>query len=282
MAHTYLSKDNINTMAASSDKTENNKSISQNRFLLLDAFRGFTMISMVLYHTCFDYFVAFGRDTGFLGSLPAFFWQQSICISFILLSGMVWPLGKKHAIRRGIILILLGCAVTIVTVLFVPSQSIYYGILTFMGIATLFMIPIDRAYDLNQKSGKNNPVLTELIHIIIVLILFMLFKHLPNGYIGTRNHIFVRFPSSIYTLPALVPLGLPTSDFRSADYFPIIPWIFMYILGYHLGKILLDNETFKKLNTTGIPFLSWFGRKSLLVYIIHQPVCFGIVWLICR
>jgi uncharacterized membrane protein len=56
----------------------------------------------------------------------------------------------------------------------------------------------------------------------------------------------------------------------------------MYILGYHLGKILLDNEAFKKPGTTWIPFLSWFGRKSLLVYIIHQPVCFGIVWLICR
>lgn len=259
-----------------------NGSTPGSRYHLLDAFRGFTMISMVLYHTCFDYFVAFGKNTGFLSSLPAFFWQQSICISFILLSGMVWPFGKKHALKRGLILILLGFAVTLVTVMFIPSESIYYGILTFMGIATLFMIPIDRAFAIKQKAGKNNPVLTELIHIIIALILFVLFKHLPNGYIGTKNHIFIRFPSYIYTVPALTVLGLPVSDFRSADYFPLIPWIFMYILGYHLGKILLNNESFQKIGTKRIPFLSRLGRKSLLVYIIHQPICFGITWLICR
>ncbi len=267
-------------MNTSTGKTENR--ISQSRFLLLDAFRGFTMISMVLYHACFDYFVAFGKDPGLLNSLPAFFWQQSICISFIILSGMVWPLGKQHAVKRGLILILIGFIITLVTVAFTPGMAIHYGILTFIGIATLFMIPIDRALSLNQKSGKNNPVLTELIHIIIVFIIFVLTKHLPNGYIGTRSHVLVRLPQSLYTVPALAPLGFPTPDFRSGDYFPVIPWLFLYFLGYHLGKLLFDNESFKKLGSTGIPFLSWLGTKSLLVYIIHQPVCYGIVWLICR
>ena len=260
----------------------NTTTSSAGRFCLLDAFRGFTMISMVLYHTCYDYFVAFGRNTGFHKSTASFFWQQSICISFILLSGMVWPLGKKHAIKRGLILILLGFAITLVTVLFIPSESIYYGILTFMGIATLFMVPLDKAFSLNQKSGKNNPVLTELIHLIFAFILFVLTKRMPNGYIGTRSHILIRLPQALYTVPALAPLGLPTPDFRSADYFPVIPWIFMYILGYHLGKIVLNNDTFRRIASDRIPFLSWLGRKSLLVYIIHQPVCFGLVWLICR
>ena len=260
----------------------NNTTSSAGRLFLLDAFRGFTMISMVLYHTCYDYFVAFGKNTDFLKSTASFFWQQSICISFILLSGFVWPFGKKHTIKRGLILILLGFIITLVTVTVLPSESIYYGILTFMGIATLFMIPLDKAFSLNQKSGKNNPVLTELIHIMIAFILFVLTKHMPNGYIGTRSHVLIRLPQTLYTLPALAPLGFPTPDFRSSDYFPVIPWIFMYILGYHLGKILLDKDTFRKNASAKIPFLSWLGRKSLLVYIIHQPVCYGLVWLICR
>ena len=258
------------------------KKTDTDRNHLIDALRGFTMISMVLYHTCFDYFVAFGRNTGFLSSLAVFFWQQSICISFIILSGMVWPLGRRHALKRGLVLIGLGFAITLATVFFIPSESIYYGILTFIGIATLFMIPLDRAFSSKQKSGKNNPVLTELIHMIIALILFALTKRLPNGYIGTRNHVLIKIPGSIYTMPALTPLGLPTPDFRSADYFPLIPWIFMYILGYHLGKILLNNKAFKELGNRRIPLLSWLGTKSLPVYIIHQPICFGLVWLICR
>ncbi len=259
-----------------------NRTSSGSRYNLIDAYRGLTMISMILYHSCYDWFSAFSRDPYWVRSTGAFLWQQSICISFILISGMVWPLGRKHALRRGLILIALGTAITFATVIFMPSESIYYGILTFMGIATLFMIPLDRLFASNQKSGKNKSVLTEFIHMIICLILFALTKHLPNGYIGTWSHVLVRLPRELYRFGALTPLGLPTPDFASADYFPLLPWIFMYILGYRLGNILFDNNTFKQIGTKKIPFLSWFGTKSLPVYIIHQPVCFGLIWLILR
>ncbi|MCR4807088.1 MAG: DUF1624 domain-containing protein [Lachnospiraceae bacterium] len=248
---------------------------------LIDAFRGLTMISMVLYHTCYDYFAAFGNDPSWTGKRGVFLWQQSICISFILVSGLVWKAGRKHALRRGLILIGLGTAITLITVALMPGQAIYYGILTFMGMACLFMIPLDRLM-VNSKFGKNKPVLTELIHILICLILFALTKHLPNGYIGTRYHRLITLPDVLYSNAALAPLGLPSPSFRSADYFPLIPWFFMFIIGYRLGNILLENEGFNKAGRIRIPFLSWLGTKSLLVYIIHQPICYALVWLICR
>ncbi|MBR6486568.1 MAG: DUF1624 domain-containing protein [Lachnospiraceae bacterium] len=243
------------------------------------------MISMVLYHACYDYFCAFGKDPLWVGTRSAFIWQQSICISFILVSGMVWKFGKKDAIKRGLILILLGFAITLVTIFIMPGEAIYYGILTFIGIATLFTILYDKAATLkpvNPKFGRNKSVPTELLHCIICLILFALTKHLPHGYIGTKYNTFITLPDGLYKFPALIPLGLPTPDFRSSDYFPVIPWIFMYFLGYRLGNILFKNETFIRIGEKRIPFLSWFGRKSLLVYIIHQPICFLLVWLICR
>ena len=260
---------------------------------LIDAYRGLTMISMILYHSCYDYFVALKHSYDFITTRGAYLWQQSICISFILVSGMVWQAGKKHALKRGLILIALGCGITLVTVLFMPSESIYYGILTFMGIATLFMIVYDKAAGCfrtadvsgnNEKTGSNKcrRLPAGLVHIIICLILFALTKHLPNGYIGTRFHPLMKFPESLYRYPHLAVLGLPSAGFSSADYFPVIPWIFMYIIGYHLGNLLFDNETFKRLGSHRIPFLSWLGTKSLPVYIIHQPVCYGIIWLICR
>ena len=267
------------------------------------------MISMILYHSCYDYFIVFGRNYNFLKSGTAYLWQQSICISFILVSGMVWTLGKKHALKRGIILILLGTAITFVTAVFMPSEAIYYGILTFMGIATLFTIVYDRALYLThssrtggsdssqskdptsaesgnecKKNGRNSSekLPAGLIHIIICLILFALTKHLPQGYVGSRYHMLCRYPEALYRYPSLAVFGLPSPDFFSADYFPVIPWIFMYIVGYHLGRLLLDNEAFGRLGENKIPFLSWLGTKSLLVYIIHQPVCYTIIWLICR
>jgi uncharacterized membrane protein len=256
---------------------ENEKTGS--RYHLLDAYRGITIISMVLYHSCFDYFYAFGKDPSWISKRSSFLWQQSICCSFIMLSGMVWPLGRRNALKRGLILIGLGTLITLVTAVFIPEETINYGILTFMGIATLFMIPLDRLR--NSKFGKNKSVLTELPIIIICLVLFILLKYLPNGYIGTRYHILYRFPDSLYNYPALIPFGLPTPDFRSGDYFPVIPWIFLYIIGCELGRILFNNETFKKAASKKIPVLSYLGTKSLLIYMIHQPVCYGIIWLIC-
>ncbi len=315
---------------------------------IIDAYRGFTMVSMILYHSCYDYFIVFGRNYDFLRSKSAFLWQQSICISFILVSGLVWPLGKKHVLKRGLVLLLLGSAITFVTSVFMPNEAIYYGILTFMGIATLLMLPYDmvqrrslpgtkvqqenlsgsaaqyrnipitevqstgipnmafqntdnkktdgRTEDThtpdNPKFGKNISVPTESlirpfkskdkIFIIVYLILFVLTKHVPNGYIGTRYHALMFLPEAIYRFPVLTPLGLPTASFTSGDYFPVIPWIFLYMTGYHLSGFLLSNPVIKKAGSKKIPVLSWFGTKSLLVYIIHQPVCYGIIWLFCH
>ena len=275
-----------------------NKNVHMERNHFLDAYRGITMISMVLYHASYDYFIIFKQNYDWLTSHITFLWQQSICISFIILSGMVWPFGKKHALKRGLILIALGTAITFVTLIFMPGETIHYGILTFMGIATLFMIVYDRllhecAYKHDsEKIGRNGYVPAEsqspasvkpdIIMIVVYLILFALTKHFPNGYIGTRFHVLLRLPENIYRYDALAPFGFPPSGFRSADYFPLIPWIFMYIFGYHLGRILLSSTAFIKLGTHRYPFLSWLGTKSLLVYIIHQPICYGIVWFICR
>ena len=279
--------------------------INHSRNYIIDAYRGITIISMVLYHACFDYFISFGRNTDWLKSQATFLWQQSICISFIIVSGMVWPLGKKRAIKRSIILLIMGFIITIVTMIITPETAIHYGILTFIGLATLFMIPIDRMInqntsssnsllksDDNTKIGKNIPVPAEsfvdsnssniknAVGIIICLILFMITKHFPNGYIGTRRHAFINLPMSMYKYVALIPFGFPTPDFVSGDYFPLIPWIFMYILGYFLGRVLFTNDRFNRIGEIRIPILSFLGTKSLLIYALHQPVCYGIMWLL--
>ena len=265
--------------------------MNKKRNYLLDAIRGFTMISMVLYHTSFDYFIVFSRNPDFLKYQWSFLWQQSICISFILLSGIVWPLGKKHAIKRGIILNLFGIIITFVTLIFMPEEFIFFGILNFIGCATLFMLPIDRL--VNTIIGRNNIASTDhsdaaskhtadIICTIICLILFAITKRIPNGYIGTRNHIITMLPDSLYQSEALIPFGLPTKNFFSSDYFPLIPWLFMYMAGYNIGRIILNNNRFNELGSRRIPFLSWLGTKSLIVYLIHQPIAYAIVWLICR
>lgn len=58
----------------------------------LDTLRGLTLVSMIAYHACWDLVWIAGMDWDWYRGQGAFFWQQSICWTFILLSGYCWSL----------------------------------------------------------------------------------------------------------------------------------------------------------------------------------------------
>ena len=85
------------------------------REYLIDALRGAAVLSMVLFHFCYDVFMILGRDPGWYERGAVTLWQQSICWSFILISGYVWRWGKRRALRRGLLLNACGAVVSLVT-----------------------------------------------------------------------------------------------------------------------------------------------------------------------
>lgn len=70
------------------------------RYALLDELRGLDLVSMMLYHGCWDLVNLFGIQADWYYGLPGHLWQQSICWVFILLSGFCAQLGH-HTLRRG-------------------------------------------------------------------------------------------------------------------------------------------------------------------------------------
>ena len=68
----------------------------------LDTIRGITLLSMMLYHTCWDLVFLFGKKIPGYSGLGGYVWQQSICWTFILLAGFCWSLGSHH-LKRGLI-----------------------------------------------------------------------------------------------------------------------------------------------------------------------------------
>ena len=66
-----------------------------------DTLRGLTLVSMMFYHACWDLAYIFGMDWGWYASFGSYLWQQSICWTFILLSGFCWSLGR-HRLKRGL------------------------------------------------------------------------------------------------------------------------------------------------------------------------------------
>ena len=96
------------------------------RLSLLDTLRGITLMSMILYHAAWDAVYLLGIQWEWYHGTGAFIWQQSICWTFILLSGFCLPLGR-HPMRRGVEVFGAGLLVTAVTVLVIPENRVVFG-----------------------------------------------------------------------------------------------------------------------------------------------------------
>ena len=88
-----------------------------------------------------------------------------------------------------------------------------------------------------------------------------------------------KLPAGLYRWNALAFLGLPGPTFTSSDYFPLAPWFFLFLAGWffcRLARPRLDGF----LPRLACPPLEWVGRHSLGLYLIHQPVCMAVCWLL--
>ncbi|HAG69968.1 MAG TPA: hypothetical protein DCL38_08340 [Lachnospiraceae bacterium] len=240
------------------------------RLYLLDAYRGVVILSMIAYHFCFDWFVIFHGSSGWPGLKPVFIWEQSICWSFNLLSGFVWNYGRKNCVKRGVIVSLCGFLVTFVTFLVMPNAPVIYGVLTFLGFAMIIMLPLSRLLDRVPAS----------LLAPCSFALFLLTFSVPRGGLGIYTRILIPLPPALYRLRLLTPLGFPHPGFVSSDYFPVIPWILLYVTGYSLNRLLSGNTAFISIASVKVPVLTALGRHSLLIYMLHQPLCYLICMLL--
>lgn len=238
------------------------------RYYLIDVLRGLALVNMVLYHFSYDVFVIYGQNPRWLYFPAVFVWQQGICWSFILISGFSWRLGKKGNLRRGLYLNGIGLLITAVTGLAIPDETIFFGILNFIGCAVLLTI-------LFSKAGEKIP---PLLGTGICLIFFAATYPIQRGYLQLGGEV-LKLPERLYSGPLAI-LGFPGPDFYSSDYFPILPWIFLYWTGWFLYPVLMKNRGVRKILSFRIPLLSDIGRKTIWVYILHQPILMGIciVW----
>ena len=267
------------------------------RLALLDSLRGLTLISMILFHACWDAVYLLGANWPWYGSRAAYIWQQSICWTFILLSGFCIPFSSK-LLRRGLEVFGAGALVMAVTCIMLPEDRVVFGVLTLIGSCMLLMVPLRKVLDRDFRGEtsaesttvrKASGVNCDAILFIVFAILFILFKDVNYGEIGTGMlhriipaipKLTIRIPEALYANLATAYLGFPPADFYSTDYFSLLPWSFLYLCGYELHWILkaagvLDAPILKK----EIRPLAFMGRNSLVIYLLHQPVLYLFVLL---
>lgn len=233
------------------------------RYDLLDAIRGITLISMILYHAIWDLVYLFGVNCSWYDSSAAYLWQQSICWTFILLSGFCWPLGRKH-LKRGIMILGAGTIITIVTVFVMPEERVVFGVLTLIGSSMILMSVLKKILK------RINPFVGEIISIG----LFLIFRNINNGYLGFELWNIVRLPDFLYCNMVTAFLGFPEAEFYSTDYFSFFPWFFLFLTGYFLYHCCEERKLLGLLERNSLEKVKKIGKHSLEIYILHQPILY--------
>lgn len=232
----------------------------------MDLIRGWTLLSMVCYHLVWDLVYLFGFEWKWYLSKTGFLWQQSICWTFIFLSGFCLPLGKSGN-RRGWTVFACGVLVSGITILAMPENRVVFGVLTLIGSCMLLLRSSEH---LLERIPPN-------IGFVAGWMMFFLTKNISEGYLGFGEKILLVLPKSWYRNLMTAYLGLPNRGFYSTDYFPLFPWIFLFAAGYFFCLLLRRRGIRWELRAVRLPFVEWMGRHSLIIYLLHQPILYGIL-----
>lgn len=236
------------------------------RLHFLDALRGFTLINMIAFHGLWNLVYLFGVRADWYTGTPGYLWQQWICWTFILLSGFCWSFSRNH-LKRGALVFGGGLAVTAVTCTVMPESRIFFGVLTCIGSCMILMIPL-------EKLLKKIPAAPGLA---VSFLLFLLLRNVNDRTLGFESLVICPLPESLYRNLLTAYLGFPQPGFFSTDYFSLIPWFFLFATGYFLFRVLEERKLNEKLFSKGqFPLLNWLGRHSLMVYLLHQPILYGL------
>lgn len=239
------------------------------RYALPDTFRGLVLLSMLTYHTVWDMVNIFGQKWSWYESRWAFYWQQSICCSFILLSGFCWSFGRRKW-KRGIVVFVAGLIISLVTIIVMPENRVLFGVLTMLGSSMLFMIPLEKVLK------RVNPY----VGLVGSLLVFLYMKNIDCGTLGWKEFGYVKLPKEWYANLFSTYWGLPADDFYSSDYFGIFPWLFLFVTGYFVYRIFEKNHWIDVLKKGKVAPLEVLGKNSLLVYMLHQPLVYGVLMLV--
>ena len=239
------------------------------RYHLLDSLRAIALINMIAYHAMFDIVYIFGVRAKWYMSKGSDIWQMFICCTFIILSGFCWQLGGKK-LKRGLLVLGGSAIIMLVTVVFMPSQKILFGVLSLIGSAMIIMIPLHHVFK------RINP----FIGAVISVLLYTMFRNINHGGVYLFNTMLFALPQELYANNFTAYLGFPPFMFSSSDYFPLLPWIFLYFAGYFLYGVFVSLNLLRFLKLPRIKPLEWIGRNSLIIYMLHQPVVYGVLYVI--
>ncbi len=264
------------TSAKSASKPTTKKG---NRFWEIDTLRGVAIIMMIIFHLMWDlWFFGVRPETVLYAGFWKYF-QRTIPILFLSLAGISLTLSYRFAIRsrggrdklfrkfllRGLKVFGLGMLITL-AVWVAGTGYVHFGILHLIGFSIIAAYPFLRYRWVN----------------LVLWILFVIGGYFLQDLRTEALSLLFGYDSAVIpflqTNPAWVAwVGITPRGYVPVDYFPVIPWFGVVLLGVFLGNTFYTTEgrTFylpDYSNWLPMRFLSFLGRHSLVIYVIHQPI----------
>ena len=249
-----------------------NKKTNSKRYIELDILRGLAIVLMIFGHLLWDldYFNLVPIDNILYKTLqsivPAMFF---IIVGLSIIVGrMKKDMTKKEEknyqlrlIKRGLKIFNLGMILTIGSILFIPNRPVIFGVLHCIGLSIIISALFIR---------------TKKYNIIFSLIFIGIGYYLMYNYFSN--------PSIVQMILGMHPKAFWT---QTVDYFPLLPWFGVVLFGMSIGYYVFELKKQNKINIKIPDFskykparlFSWIGRYSLEIYLVHQPIIAGTLFL---
>jgi uncharacterized membrane protein len=230
------------------------------RIAAVDVARGGALGGMVVYHLIWD-FAHFGLVAPTAPFAPATrALSHAVASAFLALVGVSLALAHPHGLRRAA---------------FLKRLALIVGAAALVTAASTAIDP-------------SEPILFGILHCIVVASLIAaLFVAAPPGAALTLGAAMVAAPfvssSAAFNPPALVWLGLGTLSPYTLDWRPLLPWAGVVLIGLGLAQAAAPRlsgwrwTAWRPMRWPGRA-AAFAGRHSLVIYLVHQPILFGLLW----
>jgi uncharacterized membrane protein len=232
------------------------------RLPLIDTARGVALVAMVVYHLAWDL-----RYFGYIASevesgLGWRIFAHTIAGSFLFIVGVSLVLASRRGLnwrryfRRFALIVASAAAITLATWFTFRETFIFFGILHHIAVASVLGLAFLRA-----------PA--------AVTIAAAVFCFAAPAFLS----------APLFDHAALVWIGLATTLPRTNDFVPLFPWFGAVLAGIAAAQLWpsLGFDRMADWNAVRVPrALLFVGRHSLLIYLLHQPILFGLTDLVAQ
>jgi len=221
----------------------------------VDFYRGLALVAMAAYHACWD-LNYYGLISVGIGVDPLWITlQRTILSAFLLLAGAGLALGHADGIkwrsfwRREAVLVAAALAVSAGTWFLFQDYLAYFGVLHMIALGSLLALPF-----------VVMPLWAGILAAVAALALPMLYS------------------SALFDPRWLDWIGFFETTPETADLVPLFPWFGVMLIGVIGMRLLRPAPAFNWSSRNPlVRALAFLGRWSLIVYLVHQPLLFGIV-----